>query len=146
MYDKQTETTVCYSFKYGLQYYSKKNLAVRIPYPTNHFIFLVNKGCDEKKVTNILEFNHAYPEKFPFKFVCLNNKVPMWIEVVHGRNVDNDCKMTLKQKVVCAPHYLISHFHVSKELSLIKSKIGFFAFLVPAFFRQFLHRLISKIK
>lgn len=95
LYNTQNEKRMSYSFKYGIQYYTKFNLAVKIPYSKNHFICLIDKEYEKDNIINILQFNHAYPEKFPFGFKCLNNNIPMWIEVIHGRNVDNDCKMTI---------------------------------------------------
>lgn len=145
LYEEQIDKEVCYSFKYGIQYYTKKNLAVRIPYSTNHFICLINKAYDSKKITNILEFNHAYPEKFPFKFCCMDNVIPMWVEVIHGRNVDNDCKMTFNQKILSNPKILMDNFEIPRRISPIQSKIGFFTFLIPAFMAQFTHRLASKL-
>ena len=146
LYGSQSEKEVCYSFKYGLQYYTKKNLAVRIPYPTNHFLCLINKEYNKTEIKNILEYNHACPDSFPFIFKCLNDKEPMWIEVVHGRNVDNDCKMTLDQKVMCTPNLLISNFNVFKTLSPLQSRMGIFTYLIPSFIKQFVHRLRTKVK
>lgn len=146
LYGEQLDNEVCYSFKYGIQYYTKKNFAVRIPYSTNHFLCLLNKKYHKGNIKNILEFNHAYPNEFPFGFKCISNKIPMWIEVVHGRNVDNDCKMTLNQKVLCQRNLLQQYFHVSNKISPFLSRVRIFTFLIPAFLKQFMHRLITKIQ
>ena len=71
--------------------------------------------------------------------------IPMWVEVIHGRNVDNDCKMTFNQKILSNPKILMDNFEIPRRISPIQSKIGFFTFLIPAFMAQFTHRLASKL-
>ena len=124
----------------------KLSAYVRISYLSNHFIGLVNLNYNKEKITNILEYNHAYPEKFPFRFECVNIKDPMWIEVIHGRNVDNDCKMTLDQKIMCSNDLLLNKFNVHKELSPLKSKIGMFILLPPYLLGNFYIAFIIKFR
>ena len=89
-----------FSFKYGIQYYEQMNLAVRIPYPNNHFLAYYEEMGDHIKT--IWGFWHFVIYKYrKINIYTDNNREdPMWIEVIHKANVDNDVKMTSSQKLV----------------------------------------------
>lgn len=44
--DGLSEDVAILSFKYGIQYYAKEQIAVRIPFHNNHFLALIDKKCD----------------------------------------------------------------------------------------------------
>lgn len=83
------------SFDYGLQYYTEHALATRIHYPNNHFMTAVEMAGETKTCFGF--GSHFLLEKNKVaKVVHITEKEsPMWIEVIHEGNVDNDVKMTL---------------------------------------------------
>jgi len=92
------KTSFFLSFDYGLQFFTELKMATRILYSNNHFM-----SCSERVTTGqspktcygygshflLEEKGLAYVEHIHDK------EHPMWIEVIHDKNVDNDVKMTL---------------------------------------------------
>ena len=95
-----------FSFKYGLQYYEQMNIAVKIPYPNNHFLAYYERMGEH--VRTVWAFWHfsIYKYKKIRIYTDENRDNPMWIEVIHQSNVDNDVKMTLSQVPVFQKDYL----------------------------------------
>lgn len=142
----QEDMEKAYSFKYGIQYYRDKNLALRIPYPNNHFLYLINKSYSSEKPFNIIiSFNHYFTQRLPFPFECLMNKEPMWAEVIHGRNVDNDMKVTLNQHLVLNEYCLQHIFGWNVRLSKAHTFWALPTFVIPRFISQFHRRLKGKL-
>lgn len=76
----------------GYQYYADDKFMMRVHYPTNHFVSVVEKG-ESATLKGIFGFgSHATIEKIKgVKIECVKN-LRMWCEVVHERNVMNDAK------------------------------------------------------
>ena len=69
----------------------------------------------------------------------------MWIEVIHNENVDNDCKMTLRQRPIYKRNIIKKDFAIDipenpKNIAYI---ITFF--FIPRFMSQILRRIKNKI-
>lgn len=144
----QTKDIVILSFKYGIQYYVKEKLAVKIPFYNNHFLAMIDKTYDKntidsKEVKHILQFNHYEANKYPYPFICNSKDKDMWIEVIHATNVSNDCKMTFKQKAVQDVDFLISHFGIDITLPQT-SQIKFWIFMLPRFIKHIVMKFSSK--
>ena len=98
--NKKGLPTEIVSYKYGIQYYAVQNIAFRIPYVDNHFISSINRVYDSKDIIiHILQFDHSKINSYPYKFTIVNNDSCMWMETVHERNVANEVKLTLNQKM-----------------------------------------------
>jgi len=140
----QTNTII--SFQYGLQYYEEMNIAVRIPYINNHFLsFYEELG---EKVRTVWGFWHFSILKYRnINFMPINDKaVPMWIEVIHKGNVDNDVKMTLRQHVITNPQILYD-YGLDKVLpSPLKTWKCFLTSFPIRFAKQVLRRAKNKLK
>lgn len=122
-----------YSFVYGIQYHEKVRLAVRVPYPNNHFIFEVNTAFyAEQPFDYILEYNHAEVNQMPFPFEYSKEKKVMWAEVIHGRNVDNDVKKTIHQKPIFQRDFLIKTFAWNFPIKTLHSVIAYMLYLPVA--------------
>lgn len=123
------------SFTYGLQYYEEYNIALRIPYKNNHFLSMVEFSFSD--FSTIWSVSHYYVFESAYKIVCIETKKnPMWMEVIHAHNVDNDTKMTLKQKLIC-------HLDMKNEFGIekhIETKHS-----VQVFFTHFLKRFINQV-
>ena len=76
----------------GYQYYADDKFMMRVHYPTNHFVSVVEKG-ESATLKGIFGFgSHATIEKIKgVKIECVKN-LRMWCEVVHEKNVMNDAK------------------------------------------------------
>lgn len=100
------------SFDYGLQLFTQlHHLATRIYYPNNHFLTLAeylpgrNTSSDDPSAPlpqPALRTCYGFGSHFLLEKRRLaevhhisDSEHPMWIEVIHGENVDNDVKMTL---------------------------------------------------
>lgn len=74
----------------GLQYFEGMGAAVRMRYPHNHFLSLVEDARGDFKT--VIYHNHARARKtLPVVDV---KGAPMWMEVVHGANVSNGLRLT----------------------------------------------------
>lgn len=88
------------SYTYGIQYYEEMNLAVRIPYRNNHFLTYYERMKDRNRT--VWGFWHFSIFKYKNLRIELidNRSAPMWAEVIHRGNIDNDVKMTLRHHLL----------------------------------------------
>lgn len=74
----------------GYQYYTDHNYLMRIHYPRNHFMSVVEEGSPAKIKTIYGYGSHYYIKKIPgVKIENVKNQ-PMWCEVIHEKNMGND--------------------------------------------------------
>ena len=145
-YAKNSDFGTVFSFKYGIQYYEQMNIAVRIPYPNNHFLAYYERMGE--KIRTIWGFSHF--EIYKYKKIKIhteeNRDEPMWIEVIHGGNVDNDVKMTLSHKLI-KDNTLLHSFGLPMELaSRWKSYLLFATSFQCRFLGQIVRRTRNKIR
>ncbi|MCM1078840.1 MAG: putative rhamnosyl transferase [Bacteroidales bacterium] len=98
------------SYDYGLQYFTDLGIATRISYPNNHFMTFIE---NVRRVRTCYGYgSHFLLEKTNAINVChINNRNwPMWVEVIHEGNVDNDVKMTLDTTVLDAGSVMADEF------------------------------------
>ncbi len=76
----------------GYQYYADDKFMMRVHYPTNHFVSVVEKG-DPATLKGIFGYgSHAIIKRIKgAKIECVKSQ-RMWCEVVHEKNVMNDAK------------------------------------------------------
>lgn len=134
------------SFKYGIQYYEELGLAVQVPYPNNHFLTLYER-MRRDKVKTVWMFSHFFIFKYNNVYIDLvdNGRQPMWIELIHKGNMDNDVKMTAHQKLLFDRDTLAA-FGLEKKLPSAQSSL--FLFLTAfqwRFIRQIVRRLKNKV-
>ncbi|QNL92853.1 glycosyltransferase [Lactococcus lactis] len=78
-------------FPDGIQFDLKGRVMTKYNFPNNHFSTLI---CDQKdKVETVLGYNHMEISNF-FEVKYSSEKMPMWLELVHGGNILN--RMFLK--------------------------------------------------
>lgn len=92
---EQTGWTGLYTFTDGLQYFPKTGLLLKMNYPHNHFLTLVEDTQSDFKT--IKSIRHATARKEIQGIVDIPQK-PYWIEVVHDNNVNNDLRITSRIK------------------------------------------------
>ena len=83
-----------YSLNLGYQYFASMKLAIKMKYPHNHFLTLVEPAGQEYKT--ILGFSHVKARKLYTPVDIM--ETPYWIEFVHGNNVNNDIRITSRIK------------------------------------------------
>ena len=111
------------SFDYGLQLFTDmQHLATRIHYPNNHFLTLAESL--PKQVASIRTCygfgSHFLLEKRGLAEVYhINDKRhPMWVEVIHEENVDNDVKMTFDTHLVNDKDLLRRDFSLPMDIGM----------------------------
>lgn len=74
----------------GYQYYTDHHYAMRIHYPRNHFVSLIEKN-DRSNVRTIYGYgSHYYLVKIPGVRIEQISGSRMWCEVIHEKNMGND--------------------------------------------------------
>lgn len=108
-------------YKRGLQYFLKQNYALWISFPNNHFVSRVEDFTLGSHLKTVYEFGtHYYLSRMEnVRSVMLDTKddEPLWGEVVHERNVDNDVKMSLDFRFV-RDSELLSCFALNRTLNV----------------------------
>lgn len=150
-YADTTEGTTIYSFKFGIQYFVHDEIAAHIPFYNNHFLSMVSRDFHrddfcKRKVQHVLQFNHFDVENYPYPFVCNTEDKDMWMEVIHAKNVSNDCKMTLHQAPVQESVILANKFNIrgGDNLPYI-SKCKFWKFMALRFLKHMIMKISSKL-
>ena len=121
----------------GYQYYTDDKFMMRVHYPSNHFVSVVESG-NPATIKGIYGFgSHAIIEKMKgVKLECIKRQ-RMWCEVVHEKNVMNDAKI-LSVNMVRDDDLLRCEFAID---DIIKSGLGIYLFkFLPRYARTFVKR------
>ena len=130
----------------GYQYYADDKFMMRVHYPMNHFVSVVESG-NADTIKGIFGYgSHALIERIKgVKIECIK-KQRMWCEVVHEKNVMNDAKI-LTANMVRDNDLLRREFAID---DVMKSGFGVYIFkFVPRYARTFVWRakyILSRIK
>ena len=107
------------SFINGIQYFTELQIATRIRYKNNHFISFIEEINAFNPLMTVYGFgSHFYIERIKNCEIKYIDSEPMWVEVVHEENVDNDVKMTLHTKLIKKKEDLspfCGQFHISRH-------------------------------
>lgn len=125
------------NYDVGYQYYADDKFMMRVHYPTNHFISVV-ENSDAATVKGIFGYGgHAAIKKIEgVKIECVKN-LRMWCEVVHEKNVMNDAKI-LSTKMVCDEGLLRREFAIN---DIIEYGPGvYFCKYIPRYLKTFVWR------
>ena len=130
------------SYINGIQYYESMNLAVCIPYKNNHFLTYYER-LKEKNLT-VWGFWHFSILKYKNLHIELvdDRREPMWVEVIHACNVDNDVKMTLRHKLLTDP-LLLHNYGLDIKLPPKQRCRQLF---LTAFVRRFTNQVVRRSK
>ena len=144
-YTQKVRYGTVFSFKYGIQYYTEQNLAVRIPYKNNHFLSYYERlGEKSRTIWGFWHFS-IYNYK-GIRVATINNKEnPMWVEVIHKGNIDNDVKMTLSHKLITDRKYMGRFGADFCMMSPLRSWTVFCTKFLFRFMGQVVRRGVNKI-
>ena len=129
------------SFKNGVQLFEQLNIAFHLVYPENHFISYLESA--KGNVNSVYLWSHVDINKHPDCEVIFIDDKPMWMEVVHGINVDNDIYLMKKTKLITQQDVL-GPFGL-KHLLSAHPRRTYFTSYIPRFFRQAVRRINYKL-
>lgn len=139
----ETKSDVFYTCKFGYQYFEDLNVAIKIPYFNNHFLTRIES--DTENLKTVMDIDHFYVEKSGVDVKNISDN-PMWIEVIHKTNVDNDIKVTLSIKPVLR-QMNFKDFGLNLNTAPFLSAVSIFATAFSVrMIRQVERRLTQKIR
>lgn len=112
------------SFDYGLQTFTQlRHFSTRIHYPNNHFLTLAECLSSAESSLSAIRTCYGFGSHFLLerrglaRVAHINNREqPMWIEIIHEENVDNDVKMTFDTHVVKDKDLLKRDFSLNVDI------------------------------
>lgn len=133
-------------FDEGYQYYTEDKFLLKIHYPRNHFVSVIENG-DPQSVKGIFGYGrHYYIAAIKGANIEHIKTEPMWCEVVHEKNMINDANFLIGSKRVKDADILRSQFSVAEEV-----KTGWDLFVckfLPRYMKTFVrrakHRLLGR--
>ncbi len=130
------------TFKKGMQYFVELDAVIKMYYPHNHFLNLIERT--NKDFLTIEYYRHAEARK---KLSCIDiNETTYWMEIVHNCNVSNELRITSRVKYLPQlTTFSFSKFGLKKSLSWSQNLYNFGFVLPKYFFKIALWRLKKKI-
>ena len=121
----------------GYQYYSEDGYLMRIHYPTNHFVSVVERG-EPATIRGIFGYGgHSRIRNIKGVRIEHVRNFAMWCEVVHGKNMINDAYF-LKAKLVKDEDVLRRDFCIEE---VVKSGFWVYSFkFLPRYAKTFVRR------
>ena len=127
----------------GYQYYTEEQFMLRIHYPRNHFVSVVEKG-DPSTIKGIFGYGrHFYIDVIAGVRIETVSGLPMWCEVVHEKNMINDANFLIGTKVIKDKKVLREIFSVNED---VDAGMGIYCFkFLPRYMRTFMKRAKNKL-
>jgi len=133
---------VLYSFLYGYQYFTEKKIILKMLYPHNHFLSLVEKNTND--IQTVKQMGHAKMRKH-FETIDLKTE-PYWVEFVHNNNVNNDLRITSRIKYYPVLKTVsLSNFGIDTTLKSSDNTANFMLRMPFLFFNTATRKLRKKI-
>ena len=124
-------------YRDGYQYYTDHQYLMRIQYPRNHFISIVEKG--DTSLKGIFGYgSHIGIGTIKGVKILEVEDVPIWCEVIHDRNMINDAYFLWRSKIVCDREWMRQQFSIEVTLNT-----GFSAYVfrfLPRYVKTFFRR------
>ena len=125
-------------YSHGLQFYTDRSYAMQIQYPRNHFVSVVEQGQAATLRTIYGYGSHFYIHRLRGARIHYVEAEPMWCEVIHEKNMDNDAYF-IRAHMMHDPDLLHRDFALDATLRHSLS-LYLFRFL-PRYAKHFLRRL-----
>lgn len=127
------------NYVHGLQYFTDYNYVMRVCYPRNHFMSVVEDVRNNEVRTIYGYGSHYYVDKIKgAKMECVRN-LPMWCELIHDKNMGNDAYFLIGAKMMHDPDVLRSEFALNES---VRSGLGVYLFrFLPRYLRTFIRRI-----
>ncbi len=135
-----------YSFVCGMQYFVQLDAIIRMHYPHNHFLTLVEDAHSDFHTVQFYGHTNAR-KRLPNTDIL---ERPYWLEIVHGHNVSNELRITSRVRYTpCLSAVDLNQFGIGRSFSAV-ANIRNFLFTFPAYFIKIavwrLKRKINKRK
>lgn len=119
-----------YSFVCGMQLFVNLRAVVRMRYPHNHFLTLVEEAQGD--FCTVQFYGHTSARKrLPNTDI---GEKPYWLEIVHGHNVSNELRITSRVRYApCLSAVDLQTFGIVLRLSALHN-LRVFLFTFPAYF------------
>ena len=139
----EKEVGTFFYYDEGFQYFTEGQYVMRIHYPKNHFVSVVEEG-NPKQLKGIYGYgSHYYIDKIEGVKIEHIMLQAMWCEVIHERNIGNDAYF-LKAKMVRDEDLLRREFAIDET---VKSGLGIYLFkFLPRYGRTFVRRTKNYLK
>lgn len=127
------------SYSDGVQYYTDMHLLLKVHYPRNHFMSVIEAG-DRSSLKTIYGYgSHYYIEKISGAAIEYIKDCLMWCEVIHERNMGNDAYFLFNTKMITQSNVLREDFSINQDtqsgLSLYLLKF------IPRYIKTFIRRV-----
>lgn len=123
----------------GCQFYTDHNYLMRVHYPRNHFLSVVENGNPLMVKTIYGYGSHYYIDKIPGVKIEKIRKTPMWCEVIHERNMGNDAYFLLGARMVRDGERTRREFAVDEP---VRYGIGLYLFrFIPRYIKTYIRRI-----
>lgn len=130
------------SYVDGYQYYIDHSYVMRIHYPRNHFVSVVESGNPLILKTIYGYGSHYYIDNIPGSRIECVTSCHLWCEVIHDRNMGNDAYF-LHAKMMNDPELMRRDFAVDV---IVKSSSGLYLFhFLPRYVKTFFKRIGYKL-
>lgn len=133
------------AFDYGLQVFTEmEHFATCIRYPNNHFVTLAERvaGTIFMPATCYGYGSHFFLESHHLARVehTGSSDRPMWVELIHHGNIDNDVKMTLHMSFAADAGLLRERFNVAADIHP-RHRLAFFCRAIGQMWRRLKKKL-----
>ena len=127
----------------GVQLYTDYNYLMKIYYPRNHFVSVVEVG-NSSSVKGIYGYGgHYHVDKIEGVKIEHVKTEPMWCEVVHEKNMLNDANFFIGTKMVRDSELLRREFAINET---VRAGIGIYLFrFLPRYCRTFVNRAKNRL-
>lgn len=127
----------------GYQFFTDHKYLMKIYYPRNHFVSVVEDENPETVKTIYGYGSHYYIDKIKGASIEYVNNLPMWCQVVHEKNMGNDAYF-LRAKMVNQKTLLINNYGIQEE---VKHGAGLYLFrFLPRYAKTFIRRCKIKLR
>lgn len=130
------------NYSSGYQYYTDGNYLMKVRYPKNHFVSVVEKG-NPNSLKGIFGYGgHYHIDEIKGVKIERVENLPLWCEVVHGKNMVNDAYF-LKAKMVRESDLLQKEFAIDET---VKYGAGIYLFkFLPRYGKTFVRRVKHRL-
>lgn len=123
----------------GYQFYTDYKYVLQVQYPRNHFMSVVEKG-DPSSLKTIYGYgSHYYINKIEGVKIENVDRLPMWCEVIHEKNMGNDAYFLLGARMIGDSELLRERLAINETVES-GAELYLFRFL-PRYIKTFFRRV-----
>ena len=130
------------TYTHGYQFYTDYDYMLRIRYPNNHFISVVENG-DAAALKTVYGYgSHYYLDRIKGVRIERVKDLPLWCEVIHEKNMSNDAYYMLGTRMVKDA----GEFSFLLGDGILRHGLGVYLFrFLPRYLKMFVRRAWCKL-